>query len=193
MPWFKDPAVTPGRSSSAIFREWLSASLEPRPNFSGRWAGINVFKAALYNDNITPDERVAANLTAYNTGEWLIANEQSDEIDAGAGFWPPGGLELEETGSLGNPPATGFESAGILITFRALPTGTGAAELVTLSNVFGDLLYDTTPPGAVAAATPQDVGAAFHYFGGIQSVSSGTFTIVWSPDGVMRVGVAIPP
>jgi hypothetical protein len=195
MPWngtTKPPAG--GRSPSAIFREWLSAALEPRTGFNGAWAGTNVFKAALYNDNITPDERVPAAQTAYDAGVWDVANEEVSPVlpPASQSFWPAGGLVVEETGSLGTPPDTGFESAGIMITFRGLPTGTGT-ELVSLDNVFGDLLYDTTAPAAVTPGTPQDVGAAFHYFGGIQTVTNGTFTIVWSQDGIMRVGVAIPP
>jgi hypothetical protein len=196
MPWngtTKPPAG--GRSPSAIFREWLSCSLEPRANWGAArgWNTAAVYRAALYNDNITPDERVAANLTAYGAGEWAIANEQTDELPGNN--WPAGGLAVEDTGSGGDPggtPPTGFESAGIMITFRGLPTGTGT-DLVTLNDVFGDLLYDTTAPGTVTPGTPQDQGCAFHYFGGIQQVTNGTFTIVWNQDGIMRVGVAIPP
>jgi hypothetical protein len=196
MPW---DAQGQGRSSSAIFREWLSASLEPRTGFAGAWNADNVFRVALYNNNITPDERVDAVDTAYGSGEWDVAEEQTDTPGAsrpGEDNWPAGGLPVEETGSAGDPtasPPTGFESADIMITFRGLPTGTGT-NLVTLNNVFGDLLYDTTSPADdTDPGTPQDVGAAFHYFAGIQNVTDGTFTIVWNPDGIMRVGVAIPP
>ena len=78
---------------------------------------------------------------------------------------------------------SGFDSSGNNIVFDGEPLASTA--LVTLANVFGDLLYDNT-------LVPIKGGAAYHYFGGGQQVTSGTFTIVWATGpggGVMRVEV----
>jgi hypothetical protein len=43
-------------------------------------------------------------------------------------------------------------------------------------------VYDDTISGGTVA----DQGVCFSYFGGAQSVTSGTFTIVWDPAGIVR-------
>jgi hypothetical protein len=46
----------------------------------------------------------------------------------------------------------------------------------TISSVFGDMVYDNTVSGGTVAKQ----GLCFNYFGGSQSVTSGTFTIQWA-------------
>jgi hypothetical protein len=193
--------------NSRIFREWLSAALEPRPGFNGAWALDNEFNCALYGEFSglpEPDETVPADETAYPNGVWAEDEKFSPPIASnpipGQSYWPAGGRLMTGTGSNpmgGDPPNTGtgapgFSSTGILITFDADDTGTGLA-LVTLNAVFGDLVYDTTDPDTVTAETPENAGACFHAYGGTNSVTSGTFTVVWAAEGVMRAGVGIPP
>jgi hypothetical protein len=48
--------------------------------------------------------------------------------------------------------------------------------------VFGCLVYDDTLTTPVA-----DQGLSYHYFGGTQSVTSGTFTIVWNASGILSL------
>jgi hypothetical protein len=50
--------------------------------------------------------------------------------------------------------------------------------------VFGCLVYDDTITTPVA-----DQGLCFNYFGGTQSVTAGTFTVVWSASGIFRITV----
>jgi hypothetical protein len=160
---------------SAIFRHHLSAMLEPTTPAATvpKWNDpAEQYYVALYNDNITPLRGAAVAAGSYGGADWPLAEEVSD-----AAGWPAGGLLLDRT-----LPGTGFDSSGNNIVFGGedLPS-TG---LVTLQNVFGDLLYDNT------LAT--NAGAAYHYFGGAQQVTSGTFTIVWATGaggGVMRVEV----
>ena len=49
----------------------------------------------------------------------------------------------------------------------------------TLTAVFGCLVYDDTLTTPVA-----DPGLSYNYFGGTNSVTSGTFTVVWNASGI---------
>jgi hypothetical protein len=51
---------------------------------------------------------------------------------------------------------------------------------VTLTNAFGCLVYDNTISGGTVAKQ----GVSFNYFGGAQSVTAGTFTIIWHANGI---------
>lgn len=159
-------------SASKIFRQWIADSLAPTASFAGKWNGTDVFKAALYNNSITPDATVAASASGFNAGssQWVTTNEVTDATN-----WTSGGRTITGTGSGG-----GYTSTSNLVTFDGADTS-GAGN-VTLANVFGDLLYDSTLTTPVA-----NQGAAYHYFGGSQSVTAGTFTIVWNASGLMQV------
>ena len=54
----------------------------------------------------------------------------------------------------------------------------------TLAAVFGGLVYDDTLTTPVA-----DQAISFNYFGGTNSVTAGTFTVVWHADGIFRVAL----
>lgn len=149
-------------ASSKIFRAYLADALG---NVSALDADANAHKVALYNNSITPDQDAAAASTAYNTGQWATANEQFQ-----AGQWAQGGVTLG-TQSLDR-------SVAGTVFFDGADTASGSAA--TLSNVFGCLVYDTV------AATVANQGVCFNYFGGTQSVSAGTFTIVWAANGIYR-------
>ena len=60
-------------------------------------------------------------------------------------------------------------------------SNTAGGGNVTLTSVYGDLVYDSSLSTPVA-----NQGLAFHYFGGVQSVTNGTFTIQWNTNGVVR-------
>ena len=127
----------------------------------------DTWHAALYNDSITPDNTATSANTAYNAGVWGVANEQSDGTN-----WDAGGEPLT---------STSYSASGAVVTFDAADTPQGGATC-TLSNVFGCLVYNVT------VATPvDDQGICYNYFGGAQSVTAGTFTIVWAANGVMRL------
>lgn len=123
----------------------------------------DTFKAALYNNSITPDQTVALANTAYNVDQWATANEAYDSTN-----WDQGGEPLTSITS-------GFSSN--VFTFDAADTPQGGAT-TTLANVYGCLVYDDTV---------SDYGVSFHYFGGAQSVTSGTFTIVWNASGIFTI------
>ena len=138
-------------------------------NTGSFWAGgtswtADTNKVALYGT--TPDSALAKNDTlAHNVylaagGQWVTANEST-----GTGY-SAGGTALVS-------PAHSFGSGTMQLT-GANPSWAGA----TLSAVFGCLVYDST--------TTTKYAFCWNYFGGTQSVTSGTFTVVWSGSGILQ-------
>lgn len=126
--------------------------------------GTDTFKVALYGDTGTPDQAAVSASTCYNAGAWATANEKYDAAE-----WPQAGQALDSV------------AASVVSTYNVkfdaadeVSTGTSA----TLSAVMGCLVYDDT------TTTPDDQGFSYHYFGGSQSVTDGTFTVVWNASGI---------
>ena len=152
-------------SNSKIFMAFLEDVLENTTEID---LNSNTFKAALYDNDITPDQTVASANTAYNAGQWTAAgNEVSDGTE-----WDAGGEPL--TGV-----ASGFSSN--VYTFDATNTPSGGSS-ATLAAVFGCLVYSDTIASPVA-----DQGICYNYFGGTNSVTDGTFTIVWNASGILTI------
>jgi len=154
-------------SGSAIFQQAMLNPIAGRcwstaaPTTFGNLSADSV-KCALYLTS-TPDKTAAVASTGYNTGQWITGNEAT-----GAGY-TAGGTAL---GSKAFAIDTG--SSSICFT-AANVTWSG----VTVSGVFGDLVYDDTITGGTVAKQ----GLCYNYFGGSQSVTSGTFTIQWATPG----------
>jgi hypothetical protein len=150
-------------SASKIFLASIEDALE---NTTALDLNSDTFKAALYDNDITPDQTVASANTAYNAGQWAISgNEVSN------GGWAAGGVALTSVTS-------SFTSN--VYTFDAADTANVSAA--TLASVFGCLVYDDTLTTPVA-----DQGVCYNYFGGTQSVTAGTFTIQWSASGIFSL------
>ena len=126
----------------------------------------DTINAALFNNSVTPDKDAAVGSTGYNTGTWVTADEVTDATN-----WTVGGRAL---GSKTYAAGTG------IVNFDAADTA-GAGN-VTISNAYGCLVYDAT----ITAGTVAKQGLCFNYFGGAQSVTGGTFTIVWDATGVFK-------
>ena len=142
-------------SASKIFVATLEDILE---NTTAMDLNSDTFNAALFNDTITPSNTVASASTAY-----------------GAGVWASGGV-----GDTPSWPAVGRPLASVTSTIAAAVYSFDAADTVSadattdLAAVFGCLIYDDT------ITTPVDSqGLCYNYFGGTNSVTNGTFTIVW--------------
>lgn len=151
-------------SNSKVFRAVVKDVFD---NTMALDLGSDVPKVALYNNSITPDQNATSANSAYNAGVWANTNEVTDATN-----WVAGGRALASTSLDGS-------SVSGVVFYDAADTAGGG--VVTLASVFGDLLYDDTLTTPVA-----DQGIAFHYFGGSQSVTAGTFTIVWSANGLWR-------
>ena len=153
-------------SVSKIFTTW------PKDLMGNTTAGdmdADVPKVALYNNTITPDQTVTSANTAYNVGQWANTNEVID-----ASGWPAGGRPLVT-------PTWTF--ATNVITYDAVDTAS-ANSTTTLSANHGCLVYDDT-----LAAIVVDQGMSYHYFGGLQQVTNGLFTIIWNPSGIQTYTV----
>ncbi|MGA1346257.1 MAG: hypothetical protein ACO35E_09855 [Ilumatobacteraceae bacterium] len=153
-------------SASAIFRALVTDALE---NTAALDLNSDTFKVALYNNSITPDNDATAANSAYNAGQWANTNEVSE-----SGQWAAGGV------ALGNPDITN-PSSGVIM-FDGDDTASGSAA--DLANVYGCLVYDDTLSTPVA-----DQGVCYNYFGGANSVTNGTFTVVWAANGLFRITV----
>jgi hypothetical protein len=137
---------------------------------SGTYAGLctDTLKVALYNDSATPNNAAAYDSTGYNTGGWTNTNEQFSSTQ-----WPAGGVTLAG--------AIGAVSSNV---FKFDATDTASSGSVTLSGVMGCLIYDNDITGTNTVAKQ---GVCYNYFGGAQSVTSGTFTVVWNSSGIFTI------
>jgi hypothetical protein len=152
-------------SNSKIFMAFIEDVFE---NTTAMDLNSDTFKAALYDNDITPSQTAASASTAFNAGQWATSgNEVADGAE-----WATGGVALSSI-------ASGFSSN--VYTFDAADTvSTGSSA--TLANVYGCLVYDDTITTPVA-----DQGVCYNYFGGANSVTDGTFTIAWSASGIFAI------
>lgn len=150
-------------SNSKMFRATVADVFD---NTTALDLGTDVPKVALYNNSITPDQNVTSANTAYNVGQWATAQEVFQ-----AGQWAQGGVALAGT-------SLNSATSGVVF-YDANDTASGAAA--TLASVYGCLVYDDTLTTPVA-----DQGICFNYFGGTNSVTNGTFTVVWHANGIWR-------
>lgn len=151
-------------SGSAVFRSYETDSVT---RAAAQDFDTNACLAALYNASATPDKDATSANSAYNAGGWLIANEQSS-----SGQWAAGGVALS-TKTVTNP------ASGVT---QAAAANTASGSTATLTAVVGCLVYDSIVTTPVAKQA-----FCFNYFGGSNSVTAGTFTIVWNANGIFRV------
>lgn len=150
-------------ANSKVFRAFLADAVD---NTAALDLGADTIKVALYNNSITPDQDVTSANSAYNAGQWATANEVADGAE-----WAAAGVAL--AGKTVNSGTAG------VVFFDANDTASGSSA--TLASVFGCLVYDDTLTTPVA-----DQGICFNYFGGTNSVTDGTFTVIWSANGIWR-------
>jgi hypothetical protein len=130
-----------------------------------------LLEAALFDNTVTPSQTVASASTAYAAGVWAAGGVVDTGTSAPAG-WP----------ALGRPLASVASSFTTNVyTFDAADT-VSANAVTTLTNAYGCLVYDHSIATPVA-----DQGICFNYFGGANTVTLGTFTIVWNASGIMAI------
>jgi hypothetical protein len=154
-------------TDSRIFREFM---IGPMYQASGTgWTGVDsdTIKAALFNNTTTPDNDAAVGSTGYNTGVWVTGNEVT-----GSSEWVAAGRTLASK--------TITAPAADTVMFDAADL-TGVAT-ITITNAFGLFVYDDT----ITAGTVADQGISYNYFGGAQSVTAGTFSVIFHANGINR-------
>ena len=153
-------------SNSKVFQRHLT-------NMIGNVTAIDydadTFKAALYNNSITPDNNVTTDvLTGYNgaASQWVTANEVIDTTGGGTD-WPAGGVAL----------ASKTVDVATANTVKVDAADTASGATADISTAHGCLVYDDT--------LTNKPGMCYNYFGGANSVTNGTFTIVWHANGIV--------
>ncbi len=162
-------------SASNVFQEWVKNPLfngsggTPPTGYSGYLT--NVMKLALYAAGITPDRNATLATTGYNSAasQWVVANEKT-----GSSEWVAGGRALASK--------TNVASAGTITLDAADLTGSAS---ITMASVEGALIYDDD----ITAGTIADQGMCFLWFGGSQSVTAGTFSVVFNAAGIVTATV----
>lgn len=164
-------------NASAIFRAWplaINGQGQTAAVLPASYAGLgaDTIKAALYGNTGTPDKDASLVTTGYNSAasQWVVANEITDATN-----WVAGGRALASK-TLTNP------STGVFMFDAADLAGGGN---MTVAGVFGCLVYDDTI--VVGTGGIADQGICYIYFGGTQSVTAGTFTILWNVNGIFRI------
>ncbi len=164
-------------TSSAIFREWPKAVMgagQTAAVLPAGYAGLgaDTVKGALFGNSVTPDKDAALTSTGFNTGTWTTGNEISDATN-----WVSGGRALASK-TLTTP------STGVFMFDAADLAGGGN---VTLSAVYGIFHYDDTVTAGTGGVADQ--GICYNYLGGSQSVTAGSFTVVYNSNGIFRITV----
>lgn len=151
-------------TNSKMFRQGLADVIG---NTTAMDFNTDTSKVALYDNDITPDNDVTAANSAYGVGQWVTTSNEVFE----AGQWAQAGVAL-------TTPTIDVGTADVVM-LDAADTASGSAA--DLAAVFGCLVYDDTITTPVA-----DQGWCYNYFGGSNSVVNGTFTVVWSANGIAR-------
>lgn len=173
----------PWTDSSPTSRVFIQAVLNPLTasawstteptTYGANGLAADTVNVALFNNSVSPDASAAVASTGYNTGTWLTANEVTDATN-----WVAGGRALgSKTFSVA---VAGSQTTASAVSFGAANLAGGGT--LTITNAYGCLVYDTT----ITAGTVAKQGLCFNYFGGAQSVTSGTFTIAWDATGVFK-------
>jgi hypothetical protein len=148
-------------SNSKVFVSFIEDALE---NTSAFALVADTHKVALYDNDITPDNTVATANTIYNAGQWTASgNEVSDGTNWDAGGEPLTGVTFAPTTNV--------------LKFDATDTPQGGATC-TLANVYGGLVHDSSVANH---------GLSYHYFGGANGVTAGTFSVVWHASGIFTI------
>jgi hypothetical protein len=156
-------------SNSKLFRQYLADVIENTTAID--WSGDASIKAALYDNDITPDNDVSAANSAYNAGQWVITGNEVIDSTGGGTDWPAGGVNLaSRTVNVGSADVVFLDA-----------NDTASGTTADIAGAYGCLVYADTIAAPVA-----DQGICYNYFGGSNSVTNGTFTIVWSANGVVR-------
>jgi len=164
-----------GWSASAIFQQAMLNPIARAVNAGSVPTSFvsltaDAVKVAVYGSSATPDKTAAVANTGYNTGQWVTGNEIT-----GTG-WSAGGISVGTTKTW----TVDSGSSSLCYQVTAPSVGQTSATGVTLANFYGLLVYDSTISGGTVA----DQGICFNYFGGVQSITAGAFTVLWAtPSG----------
>lgn len=169
-------------SGSGVFRSMLTGILGGEHDFTlGYDSTTNAGDAlvALFDDGVNPDKNADAANAQYDTGTWLydtIGSPNNNEKYVAATGSPP-----SSPWPAGGRPAVGAHvSTPVANVIMYDMADTASDGSLTLSGIYGALVY-------YDGATKR--GICFNYFGGENSVTTGTLTVVWNSNGLFRITV----
>ena len=152
-------------ADSAVFGSFIEDVFENTTEID---LNTDAFKVALFNTTTVPDEDATSAASQFGAGgTWTTANEEISTTD-----WPTGGEPLA------SPLST--RAAGVY-KFDGTDTVQNGTTC-TLADVYGCLVYDDTMTTPVI-----DPGVCFNYFGGVQAVTAGDFTVQWHTNGIFTI------
>ena len=160
--------------SSAIFQQAMLNPLARAVNAGTVPTGFTSLTAdtlnvAVYDNSGTPSKSSTLANTAYGT-TWQSCNEIT-----GTG-WTAGGVSVGSTKTW----TIDTGSTSLCYQVTAPTAGQTSTVGVTLVGFYGALVYDASISGGTVA----NQGICFNYFGGTQTITAGTFTILWAtPSG----------
>ena len=152
-------------SASKIF---AAAIVDMLGNTSAFDINTDAFKAALFNDTITPNQVVTSANSCYAAGVWA-----SGGVSDATG-WPAAGRPLVTV--------TLTDYSAATVKWDADDT-VSANDTTTLASCNGTLVYNDS------MTSPADQGLVYLWFGGAASVTSGRFTIVYHTNGLMSLAL----
>jgi hypothetical protein len=155
-------------STSAAMPYSLTQTLQKLINLSG-----DTFKALYYNNSVTPVNTATTAATSEVNGSgsaFQTANEQTTS-----------GTYTQGTGMAINTPAItqNYNSQGnntVSFTATSITSATSFTSLA--SGLYGMVVADTTVPGSGVSYI-----ISYHYFGGQQLVTAGTFAVTINANG----------
>jgi hypothetical protein len=159
-------------ASSKIFSAFITDALA-KTTLMDIGASGDTMNMGLLDNTCTPDQTAASASTAYNAGAWATGKLTDTGTSAPAG-WP----------TVGRPLVTPTVAFGTnVVTFDAVDT-VSANAVTTITAAFGTLCYSDTIASPVAKQ-----GICYLYFGGTQTVTLGTLTLVYAapPDGLFKL------
>jgi hypothetical protein len=145
-------------SNGNAYYLWAMGQATARPNPTS-----DTFKVALYNNTVAPAQSTTAALTQYaGAGSTWAGNEIT-----GTGYTAAGANVT---------PVTWTQTTNV-ITF----TSSGSPSWTSASfTAYGGLIYDTQ-------SGINNQAISWNYFGGAQTVTSGTFSITWNASGILTL------
>jgi len=173
----------PWTDSTPTSRVFLQAVLNPLTasawstteptTYGANGLSADTINGALFNNSVSPDASAVVGSTGYNTGTWTTGNEVTDATN-----WVAGGRALGS--KTFSALAAGTQTTAGSINFDAADLAGGGN--VTITNAFGLFVYDST----ITAGTVAKQGLCYNYFGGAQSVTAGSFTVIFDATGVLK-------
>ena len=125
---------------------------------------------AAFGVSTTPDKTAVVTSTGYNTGTWTAGGNEVTGTN-----WAAGGVSVGTTKTW----TLDSGSSSMCYQVTAPTAGQTSTANVTLAAFYGVLVYDST----ITAGTVAKQGICFNYFGGTQTVTANTFTILWATPG----------